>query len=245
MAGSNQNRRPVYSLGLSLLCVSILSIPTSAKVLEVGIEHSEMLSPLPDELQPGSIFHKRHAEPESDRWSQIPLAAAGKWKLIRKFDVSSVDLRNGKRNTQLPDKYDNSITYIGYQSDARGDIWTSADIESKLPHSNGTYLVPAQWDLKLTSDHSFTVLKRGVSITVDPENQRIQESRQLESFASFDVVGPNKLLQKYSTQWFDARGEAIKLTEGQTEMEKIGDFKPINELNGIDVKSSFRHFQRR
>jgi hypothetical protein len=239
-------RRAKTSVAMLLLLCSIPIAPecASAKTLQVGIEHSVVLDPVPVDLQPGKIFQTHKKAPMPDRWAIIPANTAGKWKLIRKFDVSNIDLRSGKRSSPPADQYGNSVTYIGYQSDKEGQIWTSADIESKLPHSNGTYLVPALWELKQTSDHSFTVIKRGVSLTVDPQSHQIQDAKQIESFAIFDVVAPNKLIQKYSTQWFDANGEAIKLTEGQTEMDKTGDFEPVNELNGIDIKSSFRRFLR-
>ena len=212
----------------------------SAKTLEAGIEHSEVLAPVPEELQPGKIFRK--AKSNEDRWAVIPTEAAGKWQMLRRFAVSSVDIKSGVRTKKAADKYENSITYIGYQNDRDGNIYTSADIESRLPHSNGTYLIPATWELKTNNNRSFTVVKRGVSVAVDPTTQVIQETRQLESFATFEIVAPNKLLQKYSTEWFNATGEAMTLTEGQTEMDKIANFSPVDELNGIDVKSSFRKY---
>jgi hypothetical protein len=213
-----------------------------AKTLEAGIEHSEVLAPVPEELQPGKIFHK--AKSSDDRWAIIPPGTAGKWQMVRRFGVSSVDIKTGVRTKRPSDKYENSVTYIGYQDDRDGNIYTSADIESKLPHSNGTYLIPATWELKTNSDHSFTVVKRGVSVAVDPDSHVIRETKQLESFATFEVVAQDRLLQKYSTEWFNATGDAMTLTEGQTEMEKVANFSPVDELNGIDVKSSFRKYLR-
>lgn len=228
-----------------VLCLFGCTSVSEAKLLQVGIEHSETLAPVPNELRPGQHFHKRNpVSTDADRWAVIPVNTAGQWRLVRKFDVSSVDLRTGERVQQKSDKYVNSVTYIGYQIDNEGRIWTSADIESKIPHSDGSYLIPASWELKRTSDHSFTVIKRGVSINIDLRSHMIRETRQLETFAIFDVVGPNRLVQKYSTQWFEANGEAIKLTEGQTEMERIAAFEPVDELNGIDIKSSFKQFLR-
>ena len=227
------------------------NLPATAKLLEIGIEHSEMLAPVDPELQPGQIFHKRNAKSsQPDRWAMIPSRTAGQWKLVRKFDVATVDLKTGRRVNEPADRqgnsmtYGNAITYIGYQTDGDKRIWTSADIESKLPHSNGTYLVPQQWELQALNDHSFKTLKRGVSLTVDPQSNEIQDAKQLETLATFEMVSPDTLLQKYSTKWFDTNGEAFKLTEGQTEMRKTGEFEPVNELNGIDVRWSFKQFLR-
>jgi hypothetical protein len=83
-----------------------------------------------------------------------------------------------------------------------------------------------------------------VSLTVDPQSNEIQDAKQLETLATFEMVSPDTLLQKYSTKWFDTNGEAFKLTEGQTEMRKTGEFEPVNELNGIDVRWSFKQFLR-
>jgi hypothetical protein len=220
-----------------------------AKLLEIGIEHSEMLAPVDPELQPGQIFRKRSAKSsQPDRWAMIPSRMAGQWKLVRKFNVSTVDLKTGRRVNEPADRqgnsitYGNSVTYIGYQTDGDDRIWTSADIESKLPHSNGTYLVPQQWELRTLNDHAFTSLKRGVSLSVDPQSNQIHDAKQLETLATFEMTAPDTLLQKYSTKWFDTNGEAFKLTEGQTEMRKTGEFQPVNDLNGIDVKSSFKQF---
>jgi hypothetical protein len=233
----------------SFLAPLISESPAIAKLLEIGIEHSEMLSPVDPELQPGQIFRKRSAKSsQPDRWAMIPSRMAGQWKLVRKFNVSTVDLKTGRRVNEPADRqgnsitYGNSVTYIGYQTDGDDRIWTSADIESKLPHSNGTYLVPQQWELRTLNDHAFTSLKRGVSLSVDPQSNQIHDAKQLETLATFEMTAPDTLLQKYSTKWFDTNGEAFKLTEGQTEMRKTGEFQPVNDLNGIDVKSSFKQF---
>lgn len=220
--------------------MTILAPASYAKTLEAGIEHSEVLAPVPEALQPGKIFRK--AKSNDDRWAIIPFETAGKWQMLRRYGVSSVDIKTGIRTNNPADKYENSVTYIGYQNDHDGNIYTSADIESKLPHSNGTYLIPASWELKRNNDHSFTVVKRGVSVAVDPDSHIIRETKQLESFATFEVVAPNRLIQKYSSEWFNAAGEAMTLTEGQTEMEKIANFSRVDELNGIDVRSSFRKY---
>ncbi len=228
-----------------LLLVSYNNLtPASAKIIEAGVEHSVMLAPVPVELQPGRKFRRQPLRDETVRWAKIPTLTAGKWKLLRKFNASTLDLRTGKQTSKPSEKYDNSIAYIGYQSDSQQNIWTCAEIESKQIHSDGTYLIPSYWNLNQTSDHAFTVIKRGFSVSVDPDSHVIQDTKQLETFATFDLIAPNKLLQKYSTQWFDAAGEAIKLTEGQTEMERAGEFKPVNELNGIDVRASFKRFVR-
>lgn len=239
----NSRKFVANAAATALLCseAMILMAPvSSAKTLEVGIEHSELLAPVPDAFQPGKVFHK--AKSNDDRWAIIPSEAAGKWQMLRRYGVSSVDIKTGVRTKKTADKYENSITYIGYQNDPDGNIYTSADIESKLPHSNGTYLIPASWELKTNNDRSFTVVKRGVSVAVDPDSHVIRETKQLESFATFQVVAPNRLVQRYSSEWFNAAGEAITLTEGQTEMEKIANFSPVDELNGIDIKSSFRRY---
>jgi hypothetical protein len=226
-------------------------LPAHAKLLEIGIEHSEVLAPIDQELQPGHIFRKRSAKSsQPDRWAMIPSKMAGQWKLVRKFNVSTVDLKSGKRSSEPADRqgnsvtYGNAVTYIGYQTNGGDRIWTSADVESKLPHSNGTYLVPENWELRQLNDHAFTSVKRGVSLSVDAQSNQIQDAKQLETLATFELTAPDTLLQKYSTKWFDSNGEAFKLTEGQTEMRKTGEFRPVDDLNGIDVRASFKQFLR-
>lgn len=224
-----------------------LSGAVSAKTLEIGIEHVEVLPAVSQDLRPGKRFSLQALENEqpSNEWVKIPDWMAGTWRLNRE---TAVMMRDFKRNTVNTEPYSYNARHdfqYGMQQDRTGGIWhfigTPYHSKTSMAEFDEYHLVRSKVfnradDQALTFTSVMTVVRTYIG-------HQIKESYQSESITSYSPDPNGGFVNlSASTKSFDAQGQPLRQTDNVARIKQIKPFIEVKTYHGQDMRERFREF---
>lgn len=217
------------------------------KPLTGSLEHSEVLPPVKKELQTGAVFNAAVLPkvPLNEDWFWIPAWRAGTW---RSQSDTLTYYKNFKTGEEHKGKFPRpfvSVVYKGFQKDRTGQIWEyRAAPYVQMAGGSGFTEVQIIKENKpvYVSDRKITMYLRGTSVRVDPRSKRIMATEQWESLQTFQPAGNNRVTCAGSTKFFDPQGRPSYIQKNTATFTRVAPFKPINSVQGKDLRTSFCKF---
>lgn len=187
-------------------------------------------------------IHKASAE-----WFMIPKWMAGKWSKQGDLTVSTTDLSTGQQsfhNQWVDNKMD--ATW-GHQTDAVGNFWHVNFLPSERDgQSDGKvvrFLTVAQ-SCEKTSPAALVTRTQYVVSESNFWNGPPVEMFQQESLNHYVPAAnnPNQFMNISTNRVFTYQGTPVRDGHLQSQYSKLGDYKPVPIINGIDLKASLNDY---
>lgn len=215
--------------------------------LKGSLEHSEVLPPVKKELQTGAVFNAAVLPkvPLDEDWFWIPAWRAGTWRSQSDILTYYKNFRTGEEHKGKFPRTFVSVVYKGFQKDRTGQIWEyRAAPYVQMAGGGGFREVQIIKENKpvYVSNQKITMYLRGTSVRVDPRSNRIMATEQWESLQTFQPAGNNRVTCTGSTKFFDPQGRPSYIQKNTATFTRVAPFKPINSVQGKDLRTSFRKF---
>lgn len=218
---------------------------TGGVTLQIGVEHSNHVKPIPLNLQIGSIFDDRILKARHKlSWYRIPEWLAGKWKRDRECIVSSYDHITNQRTRMDKSILSEQMADWGVQRDKEGGIW-HCNLSNRGMSNRGSFrsiaLVRRQMPIK--EDRASIVFKEQfVVLNVMKGTNAIMDSYIVESITKYKPIKRGLLETMMSVQVYLADGTPKKQQENMSFDKLVTPYTSVNSYKGIDVKSDFDLF---
>lgn len=211
----------------------------NAEPLKANIEFSESLEPLQAGLREGERMKLKAGASDRNKqitgWRRVPDWFAGTWH--KEKTTRYVEGR--------PISYQTRADLItGYQQDAKGRIWQPtfnrvAQVETDEYVEYQMQQRPTVYENYSSKYVSFSLSTR---VRVDKETNQIMSSFQQEDLSVSTPEPDGSVKAVVECRVFNQNGK-VKFEDTIIVMEeKIEDFNPIDEFNGVDYRQNFIQF---
>ena len=213
-------------------------------MLQGGVEHSETLEPIPNNLKSGANFNFNNLPPANTNliWYQIPNWLGGEWQ--RKY-VTIIDSTQPKVDPPGR-KYAKQKNRYGAQVDNNGDIWDCICLPRYRTINNENQLANIQtYATKVIESNNEHVIKtaKAYEVYYDSYSNQIVKSLQYESITTITKINPKKIKINSSTKFYTDNGQPYAEDTRVSTYDKIDSYKPQNiGPNGINLRSDFQAF---
>lgn len=237
-----------------LLCAALASSsvfgtenPVLAKTFDLGVQHTEVLPSVSEELKPGANFNLSvvEAEGQSNEWIKLPNWMCGNWKIGKETAVFRKDFKTNKVDNQPYTYFARHDFQYGMQKDREGGIWhyIGTPYHSKTALSQFT-------EYHLVKSKEFTKAdEQGVSFTTvmtvirSNSSSQILESFQQESITTYTPTAESGSIEMTaSTKSFDANGKANRQSDNIAKIKQSTPFVEVDVYQGKDMKALFRQY---
>jgi hypothetical protein len=231
-------------LALLILMCCIAISPACAELLQGGVQHREYLPQMPAELQAGSTYQEAAPPPVTIVWYPLPRWLAGKYE----SDYITNEVVQIYSATAPAHASSGAMVHkenFGLQLDNTGSVW-HADILPKTSVWEG-----AQRNLQMTvskecittSNERIVLHIHNQSVILDPSNQRITHSEQVDGYKTITLQNNNGDLSVYDDiQEYDSNGSPLDRYIAKYTMHRIQNFAPQDYDHGIDLRASLAQF---
>ncbi len=213
-------------------------------MLQSGVEHSETLEPIPNNLKSGANFNFNNLPPANTNliWYQIPNWLGGEWQ--RKY-VTIIDSTQPKVDPPGR-KYAKQKNRYGAQVDNNGDIWDCICLPRYRTIDNENQLANIQtYATKVIESNNEHVIKtaKAYEVYYDSYSNQIVKSLQYESITTITKINLKKIKINSSTKFYTDNGQPYAEDTRVSTYDKIDSYKPQNiGPNGINLRSEFQAF---
>lgn len=231
----------------AILITALAPISADATTLEIGVEHTEVLPEVSQDLRPGRRFSlsAEDVEQPSNEWIKIPHWMSGTWRLNRETAVMRKDFRKNATDTK-PYSYSARHDFqYGMQQDRAGDVWhfigTPYHSKTSMTEFDEYHLVKSK--VFNRADEQAVTFTALMTVVRTESGHQIKESFQSESITSYspdEQPGYVKLFG--STKSFDASGSALKQTDNVARIKQIKPYSEVRTYHGQDMRERFREF---
>lgn len=237
----------VFCGGILFVAAGAAFCQNKPLLLTGGIEHSERLQPVAQQLLPGSVFTNQsipQIDPTND-WYWIPPWYAGQKHSDYERVLQDVDFRSGQEiepNSLVTNRQD---LFIGFQADKNGQIWEykrapyTATVEADGYFQ--TMYVQVRDPILVNQDKVVIRLVQ-TSIMVDKATRRIIKTEQQEQFNTYVPVSQGVVNVRTSIKSFGADGAPLVQEESAKVVIDKAPFQPVDFYQGKDMRALFRDF---
>ncbi|MFN8655178.1 MAG: hypothetical protein U0105_02465 [Candidatus Obscuribacterales bacterium] len=217
--------------------------------LQGGVEFSDKLKALPEDLHEGGVFQKQRlaGQPQVATWYRIPRALAGVWQRESQLTATIYDFKSGQLVTVNQVKPSRTLSEFGLQRDKLGDIWDMRALPFTAYGDSGNIL-DVQYmrrdDLKLINETSAATYNEYLEVMVDKRSMRIVQSSQVQ--AQCQITAHGRLLKYVGRlRTFDQNGMPLQEETTMTQETLVQPFEPMDKTEeGEDLRASFVNFLR-
>jgi hypothetical protein len=215
--------------------------------LEGSVEHSEQLKAAPQLLKPGIKFDEAMlgADYEESSWRRIPKGLAGTWHRETKVWTKFEDYVDNRSANVHVEKQSRSTFTRGYQVDKNGDVWDCPSVRPKIKTEAADLIIYGQVtdrEVLALSQDSMTVRGRHTEVQVSKNTEKIRNVIQVEAITKLVAESPEVVHATSSSKIFSASGSPLQLEESYADESRVEPFKPIDNLDGVDLRNSFISF---
>ncbi len=220
----------------------------SAKVLEGMSDHSSGLPPLDAQYRPGARFDDLspvQIKPPN-KWYQIPDWSAGVWQskqhsLIYQFNYKT------KKEWEAKNRFSYYLAEerFGKQKDREGGIWDlplAPLVNKALSKDWVSYHYITKIEYLYVGEDGIVMRIRSVVTLVNRLSSEIVSAYQQESISTRLPAGENLMRVRDSIKVYDVEGNPLRRSKVEAIATRVGPFEPLNERNGLDLKSMFVEF---
>lgn len=217
--------------------------------LQGGVEFSNQLKALPQDLQEGGTFKKQvlAGQPQVATWYRVPKALAGVWQRESQLTSTIFDFQSGQLMKVNQVKPTRTVSEFGLQRDKLGDIWDMRTLPFTAYGDSGQIL-DVQYmhrdDLKMINEATATTYNEYLEVMVDKRSMRIVQSNQVQAQCQITAQGT---LLRYAgrLRTFDQNGLPLQEETTLTEETLLQPFEPLDRSEeGEDLRASFINFLR-
>jgi hypothetical protein len=220
--------------------------PLFATTLEIGVEHTEVLPSVSQDLRPGRRFSLEAVEQDqpSNEWIKMPQWMCGTWQLNRETAVLMRDFKKNTVNTK-PYSYNARHDFqYGMQRDREGGIWhfigTPYHSKTSMTEFDEYHLVKSK--VFNRADEQAVAFTTVMTVVRTVAGNQIQESYQSESITSYSPADEGFVNLSASTKSFDASGYALRQTDNIAKIRRIKPFLEVKTYHGQNMRERFREF---
>jgi hypothetical protein len=216
--------------------------------LQGGIQHSDELAPLPQNLQTGSIYDEKSIAKTADEigWYEIPDWLAGKWLREEETILSTYFFESKVQQNEPRTIAEREVADFGFQRDKLGHVW-HCRLAAKGVSDCGSYLaiafVQTQEPLHVADD---LVVIRDVfiEVQVNKETNVILHSSQAESITRYRPVRDGLIKTLMSVKVFKEDGTPYTIQKNTAFDKRLQPFKITEVFNGKNLHQNFVDFLR-
>jgi hypothetical protein len=216
--------------------------------LQGGVQHSDELAPLPQNLQTGSIYDEKSIPKTADEtgWYEIPDWLAGKWLREEETILSTYFFDRKVQQNEPRTIAEREIADFGFQRDKFGHVWHYR-LASKGVSDCGSYLaiafVQTQEPLHVADD---LVVIRDVfiEVQVNKETNVILHSSQAESITRYRPVRDGLIKTLMSVKVFKEDGTPYTIQKNTAFDKRMQPFKTTEAYSGMNLHQNFVDFLR-
>lgn len=237
-----------FSLVLCFAISGFTVTPALAEPLKANIQFDHELAPLKAGLREGERMNlKGVAEGvnlkggasdggrQITEWRRIPRWFAGTWH--RERTIRYVEGR--------PMSYQTRADLItGYQEDAKGRIWQPVFTSLRKVDADEyiEYQMPQRKTVYAIEQGKYTSFSLSTRIRVDKESGTIISSFQQEDLSVSQPESDGVVRAVVDCRVFNQNGKVTFEDTIEVVEQRIEDFNPIDEFNGVDYRASFIRF---
>jgi hypothetical protein len=214
--------------------------------LQGGVQHSDELRPLPQNLQSGAIFDERSIPKTADDvgWYQIPDWLAGKWLRDEETILSTYFFDSKVQQNEPRTIAEREVADFGFQRDKMGRVW-HCRLASKGVSDCGSYLaiayVQSQEPLHVADD-LVVIRDVFVEIQVNKETNVILHSSQAESITKYRPVRSGMIKTAMSVKVFKEDGTPYTVQRNVAFDKQMETYKTTDSYKGQNLRKSFADF---
>ncbi len=213
--------------------------PAAAEPLKANIEFDHELEPLKAGLREGQRMNLKGVATEKGKqitdWRRIPRWFAGTWH--REKTIKYVEGR--------PVSYQTRADLItGYQQDAKGRVWQPVfnSIRKVDADEYIEYQMPQRKTVYSLEKDKYTSFSLSTRVRVDKDSGQILTSFQQEDLSVSTPEGDGVVKAVVDCRVFNQNGK-VKFEDTIEVLEqRVEDFNPIDEFDGVDYRASFIRF---
>lgn len=228
----------LFTFLCSICCCLCVTPSLRAEPLKAGIEFSDSLEPLKSGLREGQRMNLGAVETgkrDITAWRRIPNWFAGVW-----HKEKSTRFVNGK-----PVSYQTRADLItGYQMDAKGRIWQPVFVNVGKVETDDyvEYQMPQRKTIYAMEKNKYTSFSLSTRVRIDKDTNQIMSSFQQEDLSVSSPLSDGVVKAVVECRVFNQDGR-VKFEDTIEVLEqRIEEFNPIDEYNGIDYRDSFIKF---
>jgi hypothetical protein len=254
--------------------VLVVTFPTSAKLfaqgtsgavtLQGGIDHSDLLPPVPDDLKAGAIYKDgtlKTPQPEAastpptggldnqrfvnSEWYQVPEWLAGTWPRQTVTRYYRLDYKTDAVDNTPVTHTDISISDFGYLPDSKGDIWDTTmridTIRSDFGPSIGYSRITSN-KIVGSSDNQIIMESKGTLTVVDKGTHKILNTHQCEAIRTMTLVRDGVISEDASQKDFDEDGHPLFLEKTKFVSTRSAAFNPRTGMSNKHLVWLFGQF---
>jgi hypothetical protein len=218
-----------------------------AKTFDLGVQHTEVLPSVSEELRPGSKFNLSavEAQGQSNEWIKLPNWMCGTWRVGKETAVFRKDFKSNKVNKEPFEYFARHDFQYGMQRDREGGIWhyigTPYHSKTTLSQFTEFHLVKTKEFTKADEEGvSFTTV---MTVIRSNSSSQILESFQQESITAYNPTEePGAIEMTASTKSFDANGKPNRQSDNVAKIKQATPFIEVDSYQGKDMKALFRQY---
>ncbi len=243
---------------------------SSAESLFGGLEHSERLEPIKENIRAGQSFEDKKASTSSDDgdWFKIPKWLAGDWLTVDEVQTYSYDDKSGTTDSSATKLTSRQKETFGWQTDNRGDIWTTKnplkllegteDIMSSLnakevksddqaskteqtPITLRILVLRQNQPLRISQD-KVQFKSTDTIIRIDKRNARIVSAEKAEIIRQVLPLDTNLVAVSSDVQYYDEAGFPTRKVKIASILKRTGNFAKTDEFGGRNLQASFSKY---
>lgn len=231
-------------IGLILFCFFVWLNPVRCETLQGGIDHSEYLPAMPEQMQPGSAYYGAQRQAANVIWYPIPNWLAGTFQsdFITNQVTQVYSPAAPKHRASGRIKH---VETFGTLPDATGQIW-HADI---LPHvglwegAQEEVQTTVEKGCVQTNNDKVVLHIHNHAVYLSPDRSRVVYAEQVDGFKNITTTSPGNELAIYDDiQEYDSMGRPLDRYIATSQMRKIADFALKESENGIDLRASLAQY---
>ena len=209
--------------------------------------HAEALPPVDPSLQAGAFFNEQSVpklQPNND-WYWIPSWYAGVKHIETQTILQDYDFRTGETLNAQRTVLNRQDLPIGFQMDRNGQIWEfkRAPYEATTDGGGNFTKTFVRSRDPMQVDQNVVVVKLvETSVLVDKRTNRIVRTLQEEQINTYTPSGGGSMTMRTSIKAFGADGRAQMQETSVRNATQTAPFQPINNYQGMDMRSMFRDF---
>jgi len=178
-------------------------------------------------------------------WFMIPKWMGGAWHKEGDLTVSYHDLRTGRFTSMSAWTQNEMNCTWGHQYDRQGNIW-HADILplEKDGYSNGKLARFMMNSMQCEHSTPQQLVTRARYLVTETYNgsSMVADMFQQESLNDYTQTGPNEMENMSSNRIYSSQGQPLREGSLVTRLQKIGQFKPTQYQNNIDLAKSLNDY---
>ncbi|HEY9777091.1 MAG TPA: hypothetical protein V6C81_25220 [Planktothrix sp.] len=235
---------------VAIIVVSLLSMPAHSMVLKGGVEHSDRVDPVPDDLAPGQVFDRRNLPMNPDpahtnQWYKIPDWLAGTWHKESQTDFYRFDYSTHQTDVSTRVQEARSNGVWGTQKDDQGQVWqfdpgpyvTTVDAGTQTVVEYVKSNEPVE-----CSDRQFVSRSFDTQIRIEKATNEIKSVQSGEHINTYVPEGDGLIKRETSAKVFNRYGMPVLLGKSFSYEQQIGPFVAQDNYNGSDMRALLRQF---